>query len=363
MEIPNIFINTKDYRVVGRCTHPLSDILGLCLCGIIADCDDFTEIEDYGKDNKIFLQESLNFSFASGIPSSDTMERMFKYLDPRELEKCFSAFLGDLQASNQHLAIDGKELRSTIPKGKKHALVRMVNVWATDLGISFAQYQVDKKSNEITAIPELLEMINCENSVITIDAIGCQKEIVKKIREKKADYLIALKGNQKTLYTAAQKQMLAEREKLLSYTTINKQHGRGEKRAVYIAAISSIPVDVSEWMDVKTVVMIERTRIIKEKTTICQTFYLSNLETTPEAFGQYARKHWGIENDLHWQLDVTFREDHAKIKNEIAIVNLHQVRKWALHLLKKDETKMSIKRKRKKAHRNNDYLKSIIVPN
>lgn len=363
MKIFTIFTGIQDYRVVGRCIHPLSDILGLCLCGIIADCDDFTEIEDYGKDNKKFLQEALHFSFASGIPSSDTMERMFKHLDRKELQTCFNSFLGDLQASNQHLAIDGKELRSTIPQGKKHALVRMVNVWATDLGISFAQYQVDKKSNEITAIPALLDMIDCENSVITIDAIGCQKEIVKKIRDKKADYLIALKANQKNLYTAVQKQMLAEREQLLSYTTINKEHGRGEKRAIYVASISSIPVDVSEWIDLKTVVMIERTRIIKEKTTICQTFYLSNLETTPEVFGEYARKHWGVENDLHWQLDVTFREDHAKIKNETAIVNLHQVRKWALHLLKKDETKMSIKRKRKKAHRNNDYLKSIIVPN
>lgn len=118
MEISTIFANTEDYRVVGRCTHSLSDILGLSLCGIIADCDDFTEIEDYGKDNKKFLQESLNFSFASGIPSSDTLERMFKYLDTKELQACFSTFLGDLQASNQHLAIDGKELRSTIPKGK-----------------------------------------------------------------------------------------------------------------------------------------------------------------------------------------------------------------------------------------------------
>ncbi len=363
MKISSIFTNIQDYRVVGRCTHLLSDILGLCLCGIIADCDDFTEIEDYGKDNITFLQEALNFSFVGGIPSSDTMERMFKYLNEKELQTCFNSFLGDLRASNQHLAIDGKELRSTIPKGEKHALVRMVNVWATDLGISFAQYQVDKKSNEITAIPALLDMITCENSVITIDAMGCQKEIVKKIREKKADYLIALKANQKNLYTAVQKQMLAERERLLNYTNIDKGHGRGEKRAVYIATISSIPVDTSEWMDLKTVVMIERTRIIKEKITIHQTFFLSSLETTPEAFGQYARKHWGVENDLHWQLDVTFREDHAKIKNETAIVNLHQCRKWALHLLKKDETKMSIKRKRKKAHRNNEYLKSIIVPN
>jgi len=177
----------------------MSDILGLVLCGVLADCDDFSEISDYGEDNMEMLRKDFGFVFAQGITSPDTLERVFKHLDNKELEGCFKSFIGDLSLSNRQLIVDGKELRSTIPQGKKHALVRLVNVWVHDLGLSFGQQQVDKKSNEITVIPALLDLVDCRGSVVTIDAMGCQKNGVAKIRDKGADYVIALKANQRDL--------------------------------------------------------------------------------------------------------------------------------------------------------------------
>lgn len=182
--------------------HLLSDILILVLCGVIADCSDFEEIEDYGQDKKEFLREELGLKFPNGIPSEDTLGRVFRYLKSSELERSLQSCSKEIMNSlaGKHLSIDGKELRGTIPAGKKHALVQQVSVWLSEESLSFAQLSVEAKSNEITAIPALLDMIDCKDSIITIDAIACQKEIVAKIVEKEADYLIGLKKNQSSLY-------------------------------------------------------------------------------------------------------------------------------------------------------------------
>lgn len=165
------------------------------LCGTLADCDDLSEITDYGEDNIDFLREELGFRFTNGIPSEDTLDRVVRYLASDELEASFKSCLQTIKLSGKHLCIDGKELGGTVPSGKKHALVQMVNVWVDDVSLSFGQYQVDAKSNEITVIPKLLDAVYCRGSVVTIDAIGAQKEIVEKIGQKKADYVIALKAN------------------------------------------------------------------------------------------------------------------------------------------------------------------------
>ena len=200
MDISSYFSLVSDFRVVGRCSHLLSDILGLVLVGVLADCDDFSEIFDYGTQNISFLRSDLGFTFANGIPSEDTLERVFKYLKTNELEKCYAAFLGDLSLANKHICIDGKELRSTIPAGHKHALVRLVNAWVVESGFSFGQYQVGEKTNEIVAIPALLSQLDCKNAVVSIDAIACQRNIVSQIREQEADYVISLKRNQGELH-------------------------------------------------------------------------------------------------------------------------------------------------------------------
>lgn len=362
MEISTYFSKVKDFRVIGRCSHLLGDILGLVIVGVLADCDDFVEIADYGESNIAFLRSELGFSFANGIPSEDTLERVFKHLNTKELEGCFRQFTHDLSLAGKHLSIDGKELRSTIPKGKKHALVRIVNVWVCQDGLSFGQYEVDKKSNEITAIPAILDTIDCAGSVISIDAIGCQQEIVSSIRSKGADYVICLKKNQKALYEQAHDFMQKNSANLPTETFLDKDHGRGEIRRVYVADKIALIDQRDKWRDLNSIIMIERTRITGGETQTSTSLYISSLQDkTPLEMSCFIRNHWQIENKLHWQLDVTFKEDDSKVRSQKAIINLHQLRKLALYLLKADTIKMSIKRKRKKAHRDNNYLKNVLL--
>lgn len=277
MEINKYFREVSDFRVMGRCLHQLGDILGLVLCGIIADCDDFMEIRDYGEDNIEELRQTFGFVLSQGIPSEDTLERVFRHLDKGELEQCFKSFVGDLSLSNRHLIIDGKELRSTIPNGKKHALVRMVNVWVHDLGLSFGQKEVDKKSNEITAIPALLDLLDCQGSVVTIDAIGCQKKIVEKIRDKGADYVIGLKANQGSLYEEVRDFMVKRTKVFALDTTMDKGHGRGEIRKVYVSQSLDFIEECAHWRDLSTIIMVERTRLIGNKVEEQTQFYISSL--------------------------------------------------------------------------------------
>lgn len=361
MNIPSYFTSLSDYRVAGRCLHKLGDILGLVLCGTVADCDDFSEIEDYGKDNIDFFREQLGFEFANGIPSEDTLNRLVRRLKAKELEACFKSCLQALTLAGKHLSIDGKELRGTIPAGSKHALVRMVNVWVAEYKLSFGQLEVEKKSNEITAIPELIDLIECAHSVISIDAMGCQKEITAKIIDHKADYVIALKANQGLLYEQVVDFMEKTKSALPAYTTLDKAHNRGEERTIYVANSIDLVDQADQWQGLRSLLMVERTRLTNDKVQTQTQFYISSLsEKTPQHYEQYTRGHWAIENQLHWQLDFTFREDDNRVRKDNAPANLHLIRKWALHLLYKDEDKISLKRKRKKAARDKQYLLKIL---
>jgi predicted transposase YbfD/YdcC len=362
MDVSSYFSTVKDFRVRGRCSHLLSDILGLVLVAILADCDDFSEIYDYGTQNIAFLQSDLGFSFANGIPSEDTLERVFKHLNTKDLANCYHAFLGDLSLTTKQICVDGKELRSTIPSGHKHALVRMVNAWVVESGLSFGQYQVGEKTNEIVAIPALLSVLDCKGAVVSIDAIGCQKNIVSQIREQGAEYVISLKGNQGELHQQVAQEFALESANLPTHEHTEKQGGRIETRKVTVCSQPKWVENQSQWKDLNSVVMVERNRVIKGAEQISKAFYITSLVSpTPEKMAQYVRNHWAIENSLHWQLDLTFGEDDAKIRNQNAIINLHQVRKWALLMLKKLPEKISIKRKRKKAHKDNEYLKKLLT--
>jgi predicted transposase YbfD/YdcC len=362
--IPSYFKDVQDFRVINRCAHDLGDILGLVLVGIQADCDDFSEISDYGKHNIDFLRRELGFSFINGVPSEDTIERVLKRLNTKELATAYKAFLGDISLAGKHISIDGKELRSTIATGSKHALVRMVNVWVHEDGLSFGQYEVDKKSNEITAVPALLESIDCKGAVVTIDAMGCQKAIASKIRERGGDYVLAVKKNQGGLYAQIEQEMRLESAHLSSYTQESKQHGRYEMRKITISHQLKWIEDAMLWKDLKSVIMVERTRRVAGVETTSKVFYISSFaDVSQENMLGYIRNHWGIENHLHWQLDVTFGEDSAKLRNETAMVNLHQIRKWALLMLKRLPQKMSIKRKRKMIARDNSILIQLLELN
>ena len=250
------FTKVQDFRVQGRCLHYLWDILGLVLCGVLSDCNDFVEIRDYGKDNIEFLKKELGFDLPHGIPSEDTLERIFKHLNPTELEKAYNELLSDISLKNKQISIDGKELRSCIPKGKKHSLVQMVNVWVSDYQLSFGQKKIEEKSNEITAIPKLLDKLDCKDSIISIDAIACQKEIVAKIVDKQADYVIALKKNQKVLYQQAEQELLRQKSQLPYYVSRDLGHGRAEKRTIYVLENLSFIDSLEEWENVNSIILV-----------------------------------------------------------------------------------------------------------
>jgi len=361
MELGKHFSSIEDFRVQGRCLHKLGDILGLVLCGTLCDCDDFSEIADYGHDNFNMLREELGFEFANGIPSEDTLERVIRHLDSGQLAACFQSSLEDISLQGRHISLDGKELRGTVPAGKKHALVQMVNVWVDELSVSFGQLQVKEKSNEITAIPQLLDTVDCRGSVVSIDAIGCQKEIAGKIIGKQADYVIALKANQGCLYEQVAAFMQRCKETLPLFHSLDKGHGRGEQRRVYVAQDIALVDEADNWPGLRSLLLVERERITAQgKVQRQQQYYVSSLaQASPEACSAYVRGHWGIENGLHWQLDFTFAEDACRVRRDSGPANLHLIRKWALYLLKKDPEKISIKRKRKKASRSSLYLVQI----
>lgn len=359
-ELATYFSGLEDFRVQGRCLHSLPDILGLVLCAVLADCDNFVEIVDYGEDNIDFLRSDLGFCFPHGIPSVDTLERVFKYLDTSNLATAYQNLAEDISLASKQVMIDGKEFRSCIPKGKKHSLVQMLNLWVDDYNLSFGQVKVSKKSNEMKAIPQLLDLVDCKESLISIDAMACQKEIVEKIVSKEADYLIALKQNQKSLYQQAAAELLRQKPSLASFTSRDLGHGRAEERKVYVLNNLSFVEASLEWKNLNSIILVERKIYREGKEEISKSLYMSSLqEPNPEQAAQYIRKHWAIENQLHWHLDITFKEDTSSIRRENAIINLHLIRKWALHLLKKNKDKISLKRKRKKASRNNQYLKKL----
>lgn len=361
MELSQHFSSIADFRVQGRCLHQLSDILGLVLCGTLCDCDDFSEIADYGQDNLDMLRAELGFAFVNGIPSEDTLERVIRHLDSSQLAACFQGCLEALSLQGRHIRLDGKELRGTIPSGKKHALVQMVNVWVDELAVSFGQMQVEEKSNEITAIPQLLDTVDCRGSVVSIDAMGCQKDIAGKIVDQQADYVIALKTNQGSLYEQVADFLQKRKEALPVFHSLDKGHGRGEQRRVYLAQDIALVDEAANWPSLHSLLLVERERITAQgKVQSQQQYYISSLiGASPETCSAYVRGHWGIENGLHWQLDFTFREDACRVRRDSGPANLHLIRKWALYLLRKDPAKISLKRKRKKASRSSQYLVQI----
>lgn len=363
MNLQQHFTEVKDFRVQGRCLHDLSDILIIVLLGTIADCSDFPEIEDYAKDKEGFLKQELGLQLLSGIPSEDTLSRVVRFLNPIELEKSLrSACKALLQSIEQkHIRIDGKEMRGTIPFGKKHATVQVLSAWLSEESISFGQLQVDKKSNEITAIPRLLEALDCQGGIISIDAIGCQKSIVEKIIEKKADYIIALKENQGELFQQINEYLEKYKSKLPFFEQINIDHGRGEKRVVYVTKRVEHLDAADDWTQLNSIVLVESTRIVKGQKSTHKRIYISSLTSSfPEKYAHLIREHWGIENGLHWHLDLTFKEDDSRVRKDNGPMNLNIFRKFGLFLLTHESSKISLKRKRKKAARDDGFMMEIL---
>jgi predicted transposase YbfD/YdcC len=361
MDVAEFFFEVDDPRQAGKCFHQLSDIIMLVLCGYLADCEGFEEVYDYACDKEPVLREFLELP--CGIPSHDTLNRVFRLLDPTQLEAVLTQWGKEIVGllTHKQLIVDGKQLRGTVEAGRKQASVQIVSVWAEGERLCLAQSQIASKTNEIKAIPALLQALDIEGSVLTIDAIGCQKALTELIVEKKADYLIGLKANQDGLY----EQVVADFERVRSSLPVavsrDLGHGRAEKRTVRVNEKLTFIDASAGWIGLKSVVCVESTRWINEQEQCSKRYYISSLLGCSAAqMGQYIRRHWSIENEQHGHLDITFQEDACLVRKDNAPRNLTTVRKLALGIISRDPAKMSLKRKRKKDARDDGYLMKLL---
>lgn len=350
----------KDPRIDRKKLHQLEDIVFITIAATLSGAESWNEIELFGNQKKQWLSGFL--ALPNGIPSHDTFNRFFGMLDPIEFESCFSEWVNSLAKvySGDIVSIDGKTIRGSRGKGV-HSAAHLVSAWSKNNQVVLGQIQVDQKSNEITAIPVLLDKLLLEGTIITIDAMGCQKEIAKKIRSKRADYVLAVKENQGDLL-----EDILDSFKMLpanqTVSDIDFGHGRIETRTCSVISDLSLIEKPHLWKSFSSMVRIKSQRYIKSTgVTQSQTrYYISSLEANAEVFQQAIRSHWSIENNLHWSLDVVFNEDGNRKRARNAAFNFSLINRIALNIIKKDQTKLSMKAKRLLAGWNNEYLLSLL---
>lgn len=362
------FDELEDPRVERTKLHALSDIMFITLCAVISRADNWIEVELFGRSREPWLRQFL--PLVNGIPSHDTFGRVFSRLDPAQLERCFLNWMGALAEASQGrlIAIDGKTLRRSFDKADNRLPIHMVSAWCEANSLVLGQLSTDEKSNEITAIPRLLEMLNLEGSVVSIDAMGCQKAIAGQIVEQEGDYVLAVKENQPTLHEAVKgvfDELTGPGIPGVPYDfheDVDAGHGRIETRRVWTTGWTDWWKDRQDWAGLRSFVCVESVREIKGQTSIERRYFISSLDgRDAEAMLGYVRGHWGVENKLHWSLDVTFREDSLRNRKGHSAENFSRIRRLALNLLRHDKTrKGSINAKRLWAVMNEEYLLQVI---
>jgi predicted transposase YbfD/YdcC len=362
------FSSITDPRI-DRCKlHKLIDILVIATCATICGAETWEEFELFGESKKDWFKKFLQLP--NGIPSHDTFRRVISRIDPRQFQQCFLEWVRSAYeiTKGQVVAIDGKLSRgSRDPRAGKSA-INMVSAWASENRLVLGQVKTDEKSNEITAIPELLNMLEIQGCIVTIDAIGCQTEIAKKIVEKQADYVLAVKGNQGNLYEDLVGYFdwaLADKFNETSYTsdeTIDGDHGRIEVRRYYATSDITWLRNKAEWEAIESIAMVESERtVLGEEASRERRYYISSLEAEAKPLGKAIRGHWSVENSLHWVLDVGFREDASRIRKDHGPENMATMRHIALNLLKQDKSlKVGVKSKRLKAGWDEAYLLKVL---
>jgi predicted transposase YbfD/YdcC len=355
------FAELRDPRVERTREHLLEEILLITIAAILSGANGWNEIEDYAQSKIEWFKSFL--TLPGGIPSHDTFNRVFSALDPEELEKGFVAWVSSIAklTAGEVVAIDGKALRGTSGPGKR-AIVHLVSAWANTNSLVLAQRRVDEKSNEITAIPKLLDALELSGTVVTIDAMGCQRSIAEKIVGKKADYILAVKENQGHLLEEIKDsfQMLAADA---AAEEIDCGHGRIEQRTCSVIADLSLVEKAAEWASLQGLVRIEAERYHKAtgKTERETRYYITSLQPDAARLNRSIRQHWGIENKLHWVLDVGFGEDLDRKRAGHAAQNFSLLNRIALNLLKQDKSsKRGIHGKRLKAGWDNTYLLHLL---
>jgi predicted transposase YbfD/YdcC len=359
------FRKLKDPRRAHRRRHLLVDIIVIALCAIICGADDWQQVAAFGRERRAWLERFLELP--NGIPSHDTFERVFDRLHPEAFAVCFREWTAALSGSLpiRHIAIDGKTLRGS-GTGSLKAL-HLVSAWATAQHLSLGQVAVDDKSNEITAIPKLLELLDVKGALVTIDAMGCQKEIAAKIRERKGDYVLTVKENQPKLLDDIQNGFEKALESNFAnfkhdeYATESRGHGRTERRSYTILTDPEGMTQASQWQDLHVIGMCVNERTVTGKPTTTEVrYFIGSRRGSARTYARALRHHWGIENNLHWQLDVTFGEDGNRVTKRHEAENLASLRRLALVLLKRHPRETSIACKRFAAALNTDFLEEIL---
>lgn len=368
--IERCFGDMHDPRVQGRCGYSLLEILTIAICAVIAGADGWTEIETFGKSKAAWLKRFLPLEH--GIPSHDTFGDVFGMLDADEFQRSFMRWVeGVFQVTEgQVIAIDGKTARRSHDKAIGKDAIHMISAWAHHNGITLGQRKVDDKSNEITAIPELLRLLDVTGCIVTIDAMGCQKTIAQTIRNEKADYVLRVKDNQGHLYQDLQDwfayadQVHFQDMQHDYHQVVNKGHGRIEIRRCWTIADPVAFEHIRHyegWADLQTIVRVQRERRPPGKVTLDIAYYISSLPPKARPLLDATRHHWAVENALHWVLDVTFHEDDSRIRKANGPQNFGVLRHIALNILKQDASKMSLKQKRYRAALDDSFLFQLLA--
>ena len=370
LSLAHHFADLTDPRIDRSRLHELLDIVAIAICAVVAGADSWDDIEDFGNAKHDWLKTFLDLP--NGIPSHDTFRRLFERLDPDEFQKGFLGWIEALHEATERqvIAIDGKTLRRSFDRAKGKSALHLVHAWATANHLLLGQVAVDEKSNEITAIPKLLKMLAISGAIVTIDAMGCQKEIARTIRGRKADYVLALKANHEHLFEQVVAFWDGACARLMKGPDIryhrewSEGHGRAEARRCWATSDLDWLEGREEWEGLQSVVMVEAERFIGDSLSVETRYYLSSLPNDAKLLNEAVRSHWGVENSLHWVLDVTFNEDRSRIKKENAPENFGLLRRLALCLLKKESTsKRSIKGKRLRASWDEGYLRRVLCGN
>jgi len=361
-KLTTIFGQIDDPRRNVTKLHKLNDILLIGIIAVISGAETWNNIEEYARAKEDFLRKFLELP--NGIPSHDTFNRVFSLIDHQQFEACFIEWVNSLAGlvKGQVIAIDGKTIRGAKTHGKKSP-IHLVSAWASENNMVLGQVKTNEKSNEITAIPKLLEILAIEESIITIDAMGCQTDIASKIIDKQADYILAVKQNQKQLYEDIQDAFRFSKA-VQTATSVDLDHGRIETRECHIINRFEHLQDMKKWRGLKTIIKIESTREFKNSkkpTEKATRFYISSLQAEAEDFMKAIRSHWSIENKLHWMLDVAFGEDASRKRKGNAAQNFSTLNKIALNLLKNEKTlKIGVKGRRLKAGWDDNYLLKVL---
>lgn len=362
----NHFITITDSRSEVNKAHKLIDIIMVAICAVLAGAESFVDMEDFGNTKKDWFKTFLELP--NGIPSHDTFGRVFSLLDPNEFQAHFSDWMQSVTkgADGSVIAIDGKTNRRTF--GKLTKALHLVSAFATANGVTLGQVATDVKSNEITAIPELLKLLDVRGCLVTTDAMGCQGDITADIVNKGGDYLLAVKGNQGLLFRDIKACFAAEELERDTNTSENKGHGRIEKRICEVMSGTDVIARLrhkNNWMELNTIVKVTATRTIQRTGAVSSQarYYICSLkQPSAERMQSAVRAHWGIENSLHWVLDMAMREDDSRIRTDHAPANMAVLRHIALNLVRADKTrKVGVKASLKKAGWSTDYMEKLLV--